>query len=524
VLGTLDLERALQAGERHFEPGLLARANRGLLYVDEVNLLPDHLVDGLLDAAAMGSNSVERDGVSFTHPAAFVLVGTMNPEEGDLRPQLLDRFALAIDVAGMPEPAERAEVVRRRIAYEADPDAFTRHWQSAEDTQRARIKAARAALPRVQVEDRLLDLIARICTEFDVDGLRADIVIYKAAATLAAYEGRTSATADDVRRAAELALAHRRRRQPFDQPGLDRQRLADFVQGQAPPTPDDEPAPDQVFEVGASPPIAPPPDRDRPRADPSLRTMSQARAPAREGPLGRHVRSQAPSATVAGALDVSATLLAAAPYQRLRGGGLPLRLKTHDVRVKVRQARASALTLFAVDASGSMAAQRRMAAAKGAVVALLTRAYQQRNEVGLIAFRGRSAQLVLPPTNRLDLAYARLRDLPTGGRTPLAAALRLAQETLLGRREQSQLLVLVTDGRANVGLAGGDPDHDVQALAQAVRHSPLRTLVVDSEDGPVRLGLARRLADMLGGPYILLAAHTPLASAVRGLHLAASRP
>src|SRR5919199_3119863 len=166
VLGTLDLEHAIQTGQRHFEPGLLARANRGLLYVDEVNLLPDHLVDALLDAAAMGTNTVEREGVSFTHPAAFVLVGTMNPEEGELRPQLLDRFALAVDVEGLPAPAERAEVVRRRIAYEADPLAFAAQWQPAEQAARARIAAARACLSRVVVDDHLLDLIARICTEF----------------------------------------------------------------------------------------------------------------------------------------------------------------------------------------------------------------------------------------------------------------------------------------------------------------------------------------------------------------------
>jgi len=229
VLGTLDIERALVDGRRHFEPGLLARANRGLLYVDEVNLLPDHLVDTLLDAAAMGINSVEREGVSFSDPAAFVLVGTMNPEEGELRPQLLDRFALAVDVEGMPSTAERAEVVRRRIAFEADPIGFAARWHAHECAEQTRIRAAGALLPRVRVDDGLLELIARICTAFEVDGLRADIVTYKTASTLAAYMGREQVTADDVRRAAELALPHRRRRMPFDQPGLERERLDGIV-------------------------------------------------------------------------------------------------------------------------------------------------------------------------------------------------------------------------------------------------------------------------------------------------------
>src|SRR5581483_8094962 len=230
VVGTLDLEHALQHGERRFEPGLLAAANRGILYVDEVNLLGDHLVDVLLDAVALGVNYVEREGLSFSHPAQLILVGTMNPEEGDLRPQLLDRFALAVEVEGLPDPAERAEVVRRRIAFEADPAAFAARWAEAEAAERERLQRGRERLPRVRLEDKLLDLIARLCAAFQVDGLRADIVMYKAAVTLAAYEGRTLVTEADVRAAAALALLHRRRRQPFEQPGLDRERLDEVLE------------------------------------------------------------------------------------------------------------------------------------------------------------------------------------------------------------------------------------------------------------------------------------------------------
>jgi Mg-chelatase subunit ChlI len=192
LLGTLDLERAIQTGERHFEPGLLARANRGILYVDEVNLLGDHLVDGLLDAAAMGRNYVEREGISFSHPATFMLIGTMNPEEGDLRPQLLDRFALVVQVSSLTDPAQRAEVVRRRIAFERDPMAFISDQTAGEEAERDRLSRARALLPSVQVPESMLDLIVRICAAFEVDGLRGDLAIYRAAAALAAYEGRKS--------------------------------------------------------------------------------------------------------------------------------------------------------------------------------------------------------------------------------------------------------------------------------------------------------------------------------------------
>ncbi len=390
VLGTLDIERALADGQRHFEPGLLARANRGLLYVDEVNLLPDHLVDTLLDAAAMGTNAVEREGVSFSHPAAFVLVGTMNPEEGELRPQLMDRFALAVDVEGMPNTSERAEVVRRRVAFEADAAAFAARWQAAECAEQARIHAARGLLSQVRVGDELLELIARICTAFEVDGLRADIVIYKTASTLAAYDGRERVTADDVRRAAELALPHRRRRLPFDQPGLDQDRLDDIVREHSsrssppdeppePPTdrtddddegppPHDSPdgnlggaqaePPEQVFEVAAvSPPPPPLTTGVAPRGEPTQRSSRRSRAVV-ESPRGRHVRS---SVRRTGSLDVLATLRVAAPHQAQRRRAADderILVRPADLRFKVRARPVGGLTVFAVDASGSSAGQR----------------------------------------------------------------------------------------------------------------------------------------------------------------------
>jgi magnesium chelatase subunit D len=229
VVGTLDIEHALQAGQRRFEPGLLAQAHGGILYVDEVNLLADHIVDVLLDAAASGVNTVEREGISVSHPARFILVGTMNPEEGDLRPQLLDRFGLAVEVSGQPEPATRAEVVRRRIAYESNPSQFYTNFVQSEALLRQRIAEARSLLSQVTLSEGLLELITHICAGSGVDGLRADITMYKTALTLAAWEGRCQVTVDDVRKSAELALLHRRRRQPFEEPGLDQQQLDDLI-------------------------------------------------------------------------------------------------------------------------------------------------------------------------------------------------------------------------------------------------------------------------------------------------------
>ncbi|WP_462187370.1 ATP-binding protein, partial [Frankia sp. CcWB2] len=225
VTGSLDLDRALADGVSVLRPGLLAAAHRGLLYVDEVNLLGDHLVDLLLDAAAFGVAHVERDGVSVRHPAVFLLVGTMNPEEGELRPQLLDRFGLTVHVAASRDPAVRAEVVRRRLAFEADPAGFAATWADAEAELAARVVAARGRLGTVRLTDAALRAVTAICAGCDVDGMRADVVLAKTAMALAAWAGRTTVLAADIRTGARLALPHRRRRGPFDAPGMDDETL-----------------------------------------------------------------------------------------------------------------------------------------------------------------------------------------------------------------------------------------------------------------------------------------------------------
>jgi magnesium chelatase subunit D len=251
LVGALDIERALAEGVKAFEPGLLAQAHRGVLYVDEVNLLQDFLVDSLLDAAAMGVVHVEREGVSVRHAARFLLVGTMNPEEGELRPQLLDRFGLTVEVAASRETDERVEVVRRRLAFDADPDAFAVRWAEDEQSLRDRIVAARALLPQVHLGDAALRQIAATCAAFEVDGMRGDIVMARTATALAAWAGRTGVLAEDVRQAALLALPHRRRRNPFDPPGLDEDMLDETLRDNA--GGDDAPAPNGPTGDGRRP-------------------------------------------------------------------------------------------------------------------------------------------------------------------------------------------------------------------------------------------------------------------------------
>jgi Mg-chelatase subunit ChlI len=218
VVGTLDIEKAIQTGHKHFEPGVLASANRGLLYVDEVNLLDDHVVDLLLDSAAMGVNIVEREGISFQHPSRFILVGTMNPEEGELRPQLLDRFALCVEIRGLGDPEQRVDVLERCIQFEEDPDGFHEEWEPYEQRLGQEIVAARRTLPRVRYRSEDLHLIAELSASFEVDGHRADIVILKAAMASAAFAGREHVNEIDILQAAELALPHRLKKQPLQDP------------------------------------------------------------------------------------------------------------------------------------------------------------------------------------------------------------------------------------------------------------------------------------------------------------------
>ncbi len=449
LVGSLDIERALAEGVKAFEPGLLAQAHRGVLYVDEVNLLQDFLIDSLLDAAAMGVVHIEREGVSVRHSSRFLLVGTMNPEEGELRPQLLDRFGLTVEVAASRETGERMEVVRRRLAYEEDPAAFAARWAGEESGLRERIAAARALLPKVRLGDTALRQIAATCAAFEVDGMRADIVMARTATALAAWAGRTDVAAEDVRRAALLALPHRRRRNPFDAPGLDEDKL-----------------------------------------DETLRRTTGARRP--RGALSR--------------LHLAATVRAAAPHQRARGRSGPgLLVRREDLREAVREGRESNLVLFVVDASGSMAARRRMGAVKGAVLSLLLDAYQRRDKVGLVSFRGSGAEVALPPTSSVDAAAARLESLPTGGRTPLAAGLLKARDVLRTERlrdpSRRPLLVAVTDGRAT---GGPQPVPRARQAARLLAADGTASVVIDCESGPVRLELAGALAAELGGPAVTL--------------------
>jgi magnesium chelatase subunit D len=546
VTGSLDVPRVLAgAGTAEaFAPGLLALANRGVLYVDEINLLPDHIVDVLLDAAATGSTSVEREGISLRHASRFLLVGTMNPEEGELRPQLLDRFGLCVPVIASADPVRRAEVVRARLDHDRSPEASVQAHDFSERSATSQIVAARGRLGTVQIKDQELLRVTTACAALGVDGMRGDLVTCRAAIAHAAWQQRDEVTGEDVRVAARLALPHRQRRGPFDDPGADEAKLDEAL---GPDEPDDPDGPD---DPGGGPDGGgggePPPDRRGPDSGPSgAREQDTERredpgAPApvgtsappgaafgvrhfqarglgsgpegrRSGSRGPHGRPVASAATVHRP-ELRPTLRAAV----LARPGAPFTVTAADLRASLRRGREANLVVLLLDTSGSMAARRRSAAVTTAALSLLDDAYRRRDRVALLTFRDTGATVVVPPTSSVELAARRLRDLPVGGRTPLAAGLEAVRQ--LVRRERWRdparrpIVVAVTDGRAT---GGRDAVAQANRAADTLARTGATAIVVDAEEGPVRLGLAAEIAHHLGGELVTIPGLAASASVVR---------
>lgn len=539
VVGSIDIEYALGKGVKRFEPGILSKAHGNILYIDEVNLLSESLVSVILDAAASGFSVIEREGISHKHPAQFILIGTMNPEEGSLSPQFLDRFGLYVSVGGEKDVAARVEVMRRRLAYELDMETFFASYEQESLLLREKIAAAKTILPAMEVSDAMLQLAAAIAHEANCAGHRADIILVETAKALAAWEQRTAVFPKDLEDAARFVLPHRLRENPptserqeeqpdepsRDQPSEQQQTDAadtdsampeqsgqsetkpesseenhDQTDGQSGEGQEQVEEPDAVFAVR---------DIVLPLRDRRVRKGSGRRCTTRTGASqGRYVKVRLPKGKVTD-LAFDATLRAAAPFQRIREKkGAALVIHNEDFRVKVREKRVGNTFLFVVDASGSMAAKQRMRAVKGAILSLLTDAYQKRDKVGMIAFRKNTAELLLGITRSVDLAQKRLRDLPTGGKTPLAAALLKGMEILHAARlrdpDMVPVLVLVSDGKANVKLSGSDAVQEALDIACKISKTDIQTLVIDTENDFIRLGLAKDIAQAMHARYLLL--------------------
>ena len=536
LTGTLDIEQALGEGEARFEPGVLAAANRNILYVDEVNLLDDHLVDALLDAAAMGENVVEREGISHRHPAEFILVGTMNPEEGSLRPQLLDRFGLVVDVEGVEDVAKRVEISDRRAAFEADPESFRQEYADKEAALRRDIVEARTRLGTVSIPNGIRTAISARAVDEQVPGLRGDIAVRRTAVAAAAFDGAEAVEQRHLDEALALALTHRRDEEEHRSNDDEAILLPDDIDaGEAADTtasdhqsdgrvPVNGGRNDLITETEATYPI----DRTamslsqdrRIRDDYGRRVPSKVRFRS-----GRYVGARRRDDVTDVAID--ATLRAAAH----RHGKAPdrddgrLEIRTGDIRGKIREHSAQGLLILVVDASGSVMNGSKMKETKRAVLSLVEDAYQTRDRVAVVAFRGRDAEVIVSSTQNIDRARERVSELRVGGNTPLShglvAAYELADQEQRRDSEAYPLVVLFSDGKANVSYEdGAEPEEEALRIATALGNADVESVYIDTgyglNDSKYSLwseekALAakreefewnRRLADALDGTYL----------------------
>ncbi|WP_158798344.1 magnesium chelatase subunit D family protein [Pedobacter sp. L105] len=558
VLGSIDLEAVLVEKKKKFQPGLLSAVHGGILYIDEVNLLSDHLVDVLLDVAASGENIIERDGLSFSHASRFTLIGTMNPEEGQLRPQFLDRFGLMFHVEAPVEVAERTEVVRHRIAFENDPVAFIKQWEAAQQVLQQQVFKAKELLPAVQLNDDLLTMISQLTTSLQVKSLRADIVMYKTAITIAALDQRSEVNEADINEAAELALAHRSRKNPFAEPPASPKPQQSKEAGKKEPGKNENneplkknqaPQQNQTSYSGREDKAEDRPDKskDHPNetsndedpggdqidtdedvngkeqnqggniAERLFGVINPVTLPKIEGYISKS--EQAPlTGRRSSALNLTrGKSIGAEPAKNAKDIAIEatvlhailrnpeeLNITINDLHQKKRSSKISNLILFVVDASGSMAASKRMEAVKGTVFSLLQDAYQKRDTVGVIAFRGIAAQVLLQPTQSIERAEEAMRTLPTGGRTPLPHALQTTIQLLqqYDQKGYHPIVVMLTDGKANVALGGeSDPWHQSLVLAAQLKKMNIKSLVLNTESNYFNLDKAAELAVALGGQY-----------------------
>ena len=555
VCGTIDIERALTQGRKSFDPGLLARANRGFLYIDEVNLLEDHLVDLLLDVAATGRNRVEREGVSVEHPSSFVLVGSGNPEEGELRPQLLDRFGLHAEVITETYLDNRVKIIERREAYDRDPDALAELYTEDQEQLRKRITRARANLRKINVERSLLSKIAQLCVDLKVDGHRGELTIMRAARALAAFEGRRSVNENHVRRVSAMSLRHRLRRDVLDETAKS-EKIEQAVDEVIPRLP--QPPGDQKRETKTQPDTprkGKNPDGPRQRSAAAggggkTNTADTLSPPAIENlslqsPLEERLRvmmpnradkSQSHSRRASGAKTANSQVrgrytravtfkssgakIAIDATLRAMFSSSQRHISSSALRYKLLKHKRGTLFVFAIDASGSMAANR-IARAKSTILKLLKKSYLNRDSVAIVSFHGTTANVDLMPSRSILRARRVLDSLRMGGSTPLSAGLASTIELLklVGDRYGESVVLLFTDGRSNVPLRRNGVnvrvlrqlriEMELRELMLELKQSRAHVVVVDTQKEFESSQETRRLAQILQAQFVKLTPAVP---------------
>ncbi len=519
VVGTIDIKEALMKGIKALEPGILAEANRNILYIDEVNLLADNVADILLDSAAMGLNIIEREGISFHHPSNFILIGTMNPEEGNLRPQLLDRFGLSVDVERIEIVDQRVLIIKYVEDFQKDPNNFYSKFKKKQKDLRNKIVKARKSLNLVQISEEDLKKIAQLCIDFRTDGHRADITITRTAKTVAVFNDRIVVNEDDIKIAAKLSLSHRLRRLPFEDQTFNEKDLEDMFEKQKELKTDKNNLNDitgdhqilnikeEVFEINKD--IKADKIIQKKKIRKEMNISGQRIIHPTTSVRGKYIGGQKPRGLkipMSHDIALNETLNEAAlePENRdaIKNGG-NLIIKEEHIHIKKRMGKSSYLIIFCVDASGSIGANGRMEVVKGIIFSILQSNYVYRDKVSLIVFRKDKAEIILPPTRSTDLAYKLLKEIPTGGTTPLVAGLIKAMDVALeeNRKESGYipLIILLTDARGNVYYK--DAIDDVLKTGEQISKHNIGTIIIDVEDSNVKLEICKKLAKSANAAY-----------------------
>lgn len=518
LTGGLNIESAVKMGVREFEKGLLYEADGNILYIDEINLLSSHIVNILLTVSSMGENTVEREGISFSHPCKFVLVGSMNPEEGLLKPSFLDKFGLYVEAKSEKNLKERTELMTRRLEYETDPKSFLDKYEPAENELRERITHAHKRLNGLNLTQAQYALCADISRQGGCAGHRCEIALAETARAISAWKGRSLIEDGDIREAAGFVLPHRMRDLPQEltepesdgEDGGSAENEAPLENTDASPeisaaNSDFQAESEETEEIGEKPKLSISTDHRLSKQLLGSGKRNKARTNSRGG---RYVKARLPHKKT-NDIAFDATLRAAALYQRSREKeNIAIAIRQSDIREKVREKRTGLTILFVVDASASMGAGRRMRAVKGAVMALLDEAYQKRDRVGIIAFRDKGGETLLSITRSIDLAEKQLRSLPTGGKTPLASGLMQAYQLLIAEKLKDpdvlQYLVLISDGKANVPLISGDARKDAAEMSSKLSKLNIQSMVLDTEKSYIEYGFAKELSEHMGSTYIKL--------------------
>lgn len=538
IFGSIDLEKAMSEGKRRSSLSMLAEADKNILLVENLNIFPEYLTYQIMNAAEFRSNVVEREGISETYDCRFLLIATMNPDEGAMSEHLLDRFDICVFTSNIEDEDQREEIVRRRFLFEKDPLALMKEYSGKDSDTAELIRTAREKARFTRVPDGYCGAISNVCTELNVCGHRGDISVMNASCALAALDGRETANLDDLKKAAAMCLEHRRNDIPQDQEppeppenddrddepedDNDQNNDEDPPQDQEPPEPpeppeDDDreqmpppPMPDvdaneEVFEVGDAFRVIdymPKNDglKNKGRSGKHTESMSDDKT-------GRCIGYQIPKGRIED-VALCASICAAAPYQVIRDhSDLAIVMSKDDLREKVREKKRGNEILFLVDGSGSIGAQKRMVAVKGAILSMLKDAYQKRDTIGMAVFRTDHAEEVLPLTKSVLRAYKVLADIPTGGKTPLTHGLIKGYEILSKNSSANSrsVMVILSDGRCNVAYTPGvKPLDEMLSTARSLADKGMEFIVIDTETGRLRFGLALELCRALDGTYLCL--------------------